>query len=74
MRGLRLKRAPGGQQCRRAALALLPPRRFARGCFWVGDVLAGFGEGSHGSPCFPFRVGSGVGGRWLLQPLRPERR
>ena len=24
MRGLRLKRAPGGQQCRRAALALLP--------------------------------------------------
>ena len=52
MRGLRLKRAPGGQQCRRAALALLPPRRFARGCFWVGDVLAGLGEGSDGPPCF----------------------
>ena len=52
MRGLRWKRAPGGQQCRRAALALLPPRRFARGCFWVGDVLAGLGEGSDGPPCF----------------------
>ena len=73
MRGLRLKRAPGGQQCRRAALALLPST-FARGCFWAGDVLAGLGEGSHGPPCFAIGVRGGVGGRWLLQPLRPERR
>ena len=74
MRGLPRTRAPGRAAMPSRGVGAAAPSTLARRRCSAGDVLAGLGEGSHGPPCFPFRVGSGVGGRWLLQPLRPERR
>ena len=74
MRGLRLKRAPGGR-------AAMPSRGVgaAAPSTQLG-VVSGPETSSQGSArgravplAFRFAI-SGVGGRWLLQPLRPERR
>ena len=74
MRGAASEARPGRAAMPSRGVGAAAPSTLARLARRRLDVLAGFGEGSDGTPCFPFGLRNGVGDRRLLQPLRPERR